>query len=268
MYSIYEHQDFGPLQLGKGPARFDARTPRFHHYTHEAMPPAPDAVDYYKGTTSFGMMLNDQLGCCTISSKGHDIQVCSLNTFGMVTISDATVEQYYSHWDGYIPGKPATDQGGDMQTVLQDWQKQTLAGHELLAFTSLNPLETDNIMKAIELFGTVDIGIQLPITAQQQVGKVWDVVGDPTKDPNSMPGSWGGHDVNCGKYDFTVSNGMFYVITWGMVQPMTLAFLEAYCDELYGLVLKIWRDWAKWPLGTPSGFNLQQLIADGKQLAA
>jgi hypothetical protein len=261
------HPDGRVLRVGKHPARFDPRTPQFHRYLAESMPPAPSTMDWYKGVTNWGMMENDTLGCCTISSKGHDIQVCSLNTFGEATITDQQVIEYYSKWDGYVPGDPSTDNGGEILTVLQDWQKQTLAGRILLAYTSINPADTQNILKAIQLLGTVDIGLQLPITAQSQVGNTWDVVGNPSTDPNSQPGSWGGHDVNCGKYDFTVANGLFYVITWGAIQAMTLSFLRAYSDELYGLLLQAWL-WGKTTGIAPSGFDLAQLIADGKQLAA
>jgi hypothetical protein len=224
-------------------------------------------MDWYKGTTSWGMMENDQLGCCTISSKGHDIQVCSLNTYGLATITDAQVIQYYSAWDGYVPGDPSTDNGGDILTVLQDWHAQELAGHKLLAYTSVDPTNDEHVKKAIQLFGTIDLGLQLPMTAQAQVGGVWDVVGDPNSDPNSQPGSWGGHDVNCGKYAVLSDGLMFYIITWGQVQAMTARFMTTYSDELYALLLGTWLDHAVYPGGSPSGFDWAQLKADAQLIA-
>jgi len=259
MFVPYQHIDGRTLMLGKKSARFDEKTPLLHNYLAEDIAPAPAAVDYYKGITIWSEMANDTLGCCTISSKGHGLQVASLNTGGEITMTNPRIIQYYSAWDGYVPGDPSTDNGGDILTVLQKYHAQRMIGHRLLAYASVNYTNQQHVMKAIELFSDLDIGLQLPLSAQDQVGKVWDVVGDPTRDPASLPGSWGGHDVNIGKYQQLATTLMLYPITWGGVQDMTVDFLLTYCDEAYALLLGMWLD--NQP-DAPSGFSRAQLIAD------
>ena len=213
-------------------------------------------MNWYKGTTSWGMMANNALGCCTISSKGHDLQVASLNTTGEITMTDQQVIDYYSLWDGYVPSDPSTDQGGEILTVLQDWHRVRMIGHRLFAYTSIDPADQAHVSKAVELFGVTDLGLQLPISAQSQVGKLWDV--DTGSD--GQPGSWGGHDVTCGAYN---EIGPIF-ITWGALQQATWRFLATYSDELYSLILGM--TLANKPTGF-TGFSLAQLIADQASVA-
>ena len=55
-------------------------------YLASGLPPAPPAVDYTRGITDFGMMLNDRLGCCTIAAVGHGVQVWRLNASGAPSV--------------------------------------------------------------------------------------------------------------------------------------------------------------------------------------
>lgn len=269
MFQAYTHTDGREFMLGKKKARFDSSTPKFESYYDKAtaVPPPPN-VNYYGTMTSFGMMLNNIYGNCTIASKGHGVQVCSYESSGtMITVPDPTILHYYSKWDGYVPGDPETDQGGVILDVLQDWKKQTFDNHQLLAYTSVNPTNVDHVLNSIYWFGDLDIGLELPLTAQAQVGGIWDVVGDPNNSPNSKPGSWGGHDVSIGKYSVATDGTiMLYPITWGAIQAMTWDFFVTYCDEAYALLLKIWLN-SKWAGGSPCGFDGQQLIADGNRVA-
>jgi hypothetical protein len=261
------HPDGRVLRTGKHPARFDPKTPLFKRYLAEGIAPAPAEMNWYKSVTSWTMMGNDTLGDCTIASKGHDLQVASLNAppsawpDGMITLTEAQAIEYYSQWDGYVPGDPSTDNGGEILTVLQDWHAQRLIGHRLLAYASIAPDDQENISKAIELFGITDVGLQLPITAQSQIGGTWDIVGDPNTDPNSAPGSWGGHDVTAAAYNAT---GLIF-ITWGALQAATWRWVKAYCDELYALILGM--TFASQPTGF-TGFSLDQLLADMPLVAA
>ena len=109
------------------------------------------------------------------------------------------------------------------------------------------------------LFGGIDIGLELPISAQKQIGKTWDVPrGGATG--NGEPGSWGGHCVTIYDYD---GNGKFVCCTWGQLQKMTAKFLQTYCDnEAFAVVSKLWVSRGK----CPSGFDLGQLLADVKTL--
>ena len=242
--------DHSKMKLGRKAIKTDSRTLALGDYLTPGLPPPPSAADWTKGITSWGMMLNDTLGDCTIAGAGHAVQVWSADTGSMVTIPDATIESYYETWDGYVPGNPSTDNGGVELDVLNDWQKQGFAGNTLLAFADPKPANLVEIRQSIALFGGVYIGLALPLTAQKQ--DVWDVV--PRGGASAKPGSWGGHCVFVPKYD---QNG-FTCITWGELKVMTLAFWKKYVDEAHTLLCQDWIT-AK---GAPSGFDQAQLQAD------
>ena len=246
--------DYSKMRLGRKAIKTDSRTLALGDYLTPGLPPPPPTADWTKGITSWGMMLNDKLGDCTIAGCAHAVQVWSANTGGMVTVPDPTVENYYEQWDGYIPDKPGTDNGGVELDVLNDWQKQGFAGNALAAFADPKSANLVEVRQSIVLFGGVYIGLSLPLTAQTQ--DVWDVV--PNGGANSKPGSWGGHCVFVPKYD---QHG-FTCITWGQLKTMTLAFWKKYCDEAHTLFGQNWIS-AK---GSPSGFDQTQLLADLKAI--
>ena len=236
--------DHSRMKLGKKPRRFDRRTLRLARYLTPALPPPPPAVTNSQGITSWGMMLNDTLGDCTIAGVGHAIQVWTLSQGKEVTVPDSTVLQFYEQWDGYNPSNPASDQGGVELDVLNDWRQNGFNGHPLLAFADPDTQDTLHVQQAIALFGGLYIGVQLPISAQTQ--DVWDV----DTSPNGKPGSWGGHCVFVPDYD---ANGLT-CITWGAPKKMTWGFWGTYCDEAHALLSPDWQ-----PL---AGFDMATLQAD------
>lgn len=229
----YQHHDGRVLRLGKNPRRVDHRTLHVSRYFAPDIAPAPPACDYSKGMTSWGMMDNDFLGCCVIAGIGHALQLLTLNTTGILTVPDATILRYYEWFGGYVPGDPATDNGCVELDVLNLWRKFGVAQRALLAYAAVSPSSAEHVRKTIELFGFCYIGVSLPTTAQSQVGKVWDVVGNPASDPDSQPGSWGGHAVIVVAYDAETLT----VVTWGGLQKLTWKFWSAYVDEAYALLL-------------------------------
>jgi hypothetical protein len=227
------------------------------------LPPPPESVDWTKGITEWGMMLNDNLGDCTIAACGHAIQVWTVNLGSQVTIPDSDILKAYEDWDGYNPSDPNTDQGGVEIDVLNSWRKQGLSAHTLLAYADPDPGDIVHVKQAINLFGGVYIGIGLPLTAQNQ--DIWDVVkmnwfkklfrrSDP-----SEPNSWGGHAVFVPAYNSTGP----ICITWGQLKQMTWAFWQKYCDESHALLSP---DWIS--TKSPSGFDLATLQTDLQSVAA
>jgi hypothetical protein len=246
--------DHSKMKLGRKAIKTDTRTLALGDYLTPALPPPPPKSDWTKGITSWGMMLNDTLGDCTIAGVGHAVQVWTANVGTIVTVPDATIESFYENWDGYVPGNPSTDNGGIELDVLNDWQKQGFAGNVLTAFADPKPSNLVQVRQSIALFGGVYIGLSLPLTAQTQ--DVWDVV--PSGGAKAKPGSWGGHCVFVPKYD---QKG-FTCITWGRLKTMTLAFWKKYCDEAHTLLGQDWLG-AK---GSPADFNQAQLLADLKAI--
>ena len=272
--------DHSNMHLGKRPRRHDQRTLMMANYLTTALPPAPASVDYTQGVEDWGMMRNDQLGCCTIAAVGHAVQAWTVNAGSRVNFADRTIDLYYEKWDAYNPADPATDQGGVELDVLNDWRQQGFAGHALDAYAAIDlgardtgngkrdansrPLSPDPIAQAIWLFGGAYIGVELPLTAQSQ--DVWDVADGP----DAEPGSWGGHAVYLVGYDFPVSrvpnpvSRTLTCITWGQTKKMTWAWFEKYCSEAYALVSK---DWLKASGVSPSGFDLATLEEDLKAVS-
>lgn len=242
--------DHSNMRLGRKAIKTDSRTLMLGKYLTPGLPPPPAQADWTKGITSWGMMLNDKLGDCTIAGAAHAVQVWTANSGAMKTIPDSTVESYYEQWDGYVPGNPGTDNGGVELDVLNDWKKGGFAGNALTAFADPKVASLDEIRQSIALFGGVYIGLSLPITAQTQ--DVWDVV--PKGGANAKKGSWGGHCVFVPKYD----QKSFTCITWGQLKTMTVAFWNKYCDEAHTLLAP---DWIA-EKGSPSGFNMAQLQSD------
>lgn len=274
--------DHSHMHLGKRPRRHDPRTLKLARYlarAGQAQPlQPPSRVDYTCGITDWGMMMNDNLGCCTIAAVGHAVQAWTANAGKELTLPDSAIVDYYEKWDGYNPADPATDEGGVELNVLNDWRQQGFGGQTLDAFVAINidrvigtdrvigrsgdrvnngtgrlpdqeragepsdhapsgsgtqvnaskqstgstdqpitalsdflitgspdqPItgSTDHMLPdiatAIWLFGGAYIGVELPITAQNQ--EIWDVPQHPG--PKDEPGSWGGHAIYLVGYDF------------------------------------------------------------------
>ena len=221
------------VRTGRKAIKTDSRTLKLGNYLTSALPDPPASVDWTKKITApWGMMLNDQLGDCTIAGCGHAIQTWTSNFGSEQTISDDDVKAAYSKWDGYVDGDSSTDNGGIELDVLKRWKNDGLVGHNILAFADPNVFNLNEIRQAIHLFGGVYIGVALPITAQSQT--VWDVV-DNGGD-NAAAGSWGGHCVYVNKYD---EKG-FSCVTWGSLMYMTTAFWLKYVDEAHAILGKDW----------------------------
>lgn len=252
------------MKLGKKAARIDPRTLRLSSYT-AALPDPPPARDWlakFSENFDFGMMLNDNLGDCTCASLGHFIQVWTSETWSHpITVPDSTVLMMYEKACGYNPKDSNSDQGGVELDVLNWWRKNPIkvkGNHQLAAYADATPSNHKSVMQAIDIFGGVYIGLQLPLSAQDQVnaGEIWQ----PGAGERGKPGSWGGHAVGVHQYD---ADGLT-CITWGKRQRMSWEFWDDYVDEAHALVSP---DWTQTNWQTISGLNWAQLLADVSQLA-
>jgi len=255
----YRHTDGRSLCLGKLPPKADSK--RFMLENYLALAPPPPDANWFKDVVNYGEMLNDHLGDCTCAAAGHATQVATLNApYGEITPPDPVILNVYEKACGYVPGDPNTDQGGVITDVL-DWVRQHGIGirkddperhHKptLFGYADTNPGNIDHIKQAIAILGIVDIGLQLPLSAQAQVGGLWDVV----EGPSGEAGSWGGHSVVVCAYD----TDTLTCITWGQLQRMTWRFWTAYVDESHALLMDAWLD----QFGARSGVNLEKFEAD------
>ena len=246
-------------RLGKQAPRHDRRNLLMSHYLTPAVLPAiPASRDWARKVSHWGVMLNDQLGCCLIAAEGHAIQVCSANDATEVTVPDSAVLTVYERVCGYRPGHPETDVGGDCNSALNDWVKNGIGSpaHKALVYMQGEPKNHLHVRAAVALNGFAYCGVGLPISAQSQ--KIWTV----TTGPDAAPWSWGGHAVIIVAYDaFTVT-----FMSWGSLIKATWAWFDKYCDEVFVVLLA--KDWTGPDQRAPNGFLLDNLIVDQQLLTA
>jgi hypothetical protein len=249
---------FDQARLGKAPAKFDARTLRLGRYLEPGLPEPPPAACNSRHLPEWGEMLNQDLGCCTISACGHATQIWVLSHIQAnvkakpIPVDDESILHYYQEWAGYVPGDESTDQGAVALDILTCWRKQGFRQRKIKAFVSVNPRDLRDVQRAIHLFGGLYIGLALPISAAEQPW--WDTVPGPRGRWNS----WGGHAVYLPDYDS--GEGELTCITWGKLQRMTEAFFTEYCDEAYAILAEDWR--------SPDGFDLATLEKDLRRVTA
>ncbi len=251
------------FHLGRLTPIFDPRTLQFGHYLKTGiLPAAPQEVDWTDGVTSYGEMLNDKIGNCTFAGIGHQVQTWTRKATGtMVSIPDAAILAGYSAISGYDPKTGKNDNGCVELDVLKYWRTTGVGGHKIDCWCDIEPTNHQHVMQAIQLFGGVYIGVNLPKTAQQQIaaGKPWTYI---SKTGDGAPGSWGGHCITIPKA--SVPAGSLTAVTWGMLQNMSWSFWDAYVEEVH-VPMSI--DWFTKAGKSGSGFDWSALSADLKDVS-
>lgn len=216
-------------RLGRRPNEGRPRIRLSSHLMASYSPPA--AVDRYSAVpaTSWGMDGNDSVGDCTCADVDHELKSAQVAAGNTETVSTATeVLAAYSAITGYDPADPNSDQGAEMQTVREFWQKTgfTLGGadHRVLLFAELDVHDITVSQWALDQFGAVGIGVNLPQSAMDQfdAGQKWDVVADDG-------GIIGGHAIAYVGYNLV---GPVFV-SWGKVVQATWAWWHAYVEEAW-----------------------------------
>jgi hypothetical protein len=201
---------------------------------------------------------NDAIGDCAEAACGHLIQLASAVTGRLTSVQLADIESAYSAITGWDPARPATDKGSQMLDVLRYWRTTGIAGVQIDAFVALKPGNDTHFEAALNLFGGVYLGLDLPTAAQTQT--VWDIAPPGARADSWRPGSWGGHAVAVVAYDrLTVR-----LVSWGALRVATRAFIRTYASEAYATIGGLWA--AAGELA-PSGFNRELLDADLESLA-
>jgi hypothetical protein len=192
-----------------------------------------DSVDYAKRMTDpWGMLGNDRYGCCVIAAKNHFRQCASVNATGKaVVVTEAETLAEYGAITGFDPDDPSTDNG----TVPLDALKYFLAKGEIIAYGRVDPTNDAHVAAAIELFGGLYTGWDLPAAWQSR--EVWDA--GPNTSGAWTPGSWGGHMMSQTGYD---AKCMTPTVTWGEIVNITAAARHVYCSEAYALITREWFD--------------------------
>lgn len=254
----YVHPTRGPLHLGR-PRRspYTAKSVMKAFRLHDflvTLPTPPDTFDGSSGILDWGMMDNDRLGDCTCAACGHMIQAWTAMGGTEITVPDSAILTEYMQACGYNPADPSTDQGGIIANVLDYFRDTGVGGHKILAHAEVN-LTQLRVEQAMYVFDALDLGISLPITAQAQVGNVWDLAPNAQTNPDAQPGSWGGHSVAAVYY----SPAGVDCVTWGAIQRMTWQFFMYYVEEAHACISPDW---------TASPVPVDQLVSDLQQITA
>jgi hypothetical protein len=250
----------GHVRLGKLEARTDRKTLRLATYVKPAeLPPIPSVVDNTaKVRSSWGVLLNDQLGDCVPVAAIHWRQAASAMTGHEVVGTNDLAERTYEAVGGYRPGDPSTDQGCVELDMMNYWRHVGLDGDRIEGFVRV---DADNLLlvkAAIYLFGGVIAGLSLPRTAEDQFSArlPWRI---KTRSGAGAPNSWGGHGVPLLGY----SRYRIKTPTWGVLEEMTWPFWTFYGDEAWA---PLWRGWIdQVSKKAPNGFDIDQLTADLSQ---
>ena len=200
---------FGPLgSLGVDAAKL-RQLPRLATFMAADPAPPPPAFSYLTGVTSWGMMHNDQIGCCEIATAGHLIMGWSNASAGTpAVVTDDQVVAAYSAVCGYDPATGENDNGCQTADVLNYWQSVGIAGNKCGGYVAIDPTNHLEVMQAIYLFGGVFVTIALPKSAEEQTdaGQPWT--------PSYWSPNLGGHAITYQAFGSAGVTG----ITWGQEQ--------------------------------------------------
>ena len=236
-------------RLGRLPSPPDARTLQFPDYIRLPLPPAAPTIDWTKAITNWGVLGNDAYGDCVYAGVGHHIMCWTVNKTGTPhpVTSREIIAAYLSDTGG--------DNGANILDTCKLWRKRGICGHRIWAFTALNPGNPEWVRLAIELFGGIKTGVNLPNA--WRTAEFWDI----GRGRNYEPGSWGGHDVPIIAYDET----HLTCVSWGQLQKLTWAGFAKYFDEAYAMISP---EWLAPDAQTPEGFDLKLLHDDLKVVTA
>lgn len=244
---------FRPGLLPPQPAR---RRLRLANYLTTPAPAldVPDTADYLTDVTDWPMYGNDTIGDCGPAGLGHLLEAITRYGSGStIEVTEQDVVDFYSAVSGYRPGRPDTDVGVVLQDMLDYARRNTFCGHEVLAFAEVDMSHPAEIRAAIDLFGGIITGINLPKSAEDQfnAGQPWTVV----KGSRIL----GGHAVPWMGYGPDGWGG----VTWAATQAISDPFRKRYAAEGWVLFLP---EWANAQGRTPTGIDLHALGADFSQL--
>jgi hypothetical protein len=225
------------------------------HVEFNKLPSAPSLIDWCSKVKSWPLYLNDQLGDCTCAEVGHAIQAFTAYSGTEIDIPESAVLSLYEYM-GYAPGNPSTDNGAVIQDVLKAMTTVGCGGHTYKVFARLSDIHNmGRVYQALDLFGSVYLGINCPDSAASQFKshQTWTYV----------PGSSveGGHAIALQRKN---EDETLDVITWGAVQRMDQSFWDNYVEEAWVVITEDWFNQKS--QDTPTGLNLNSLMEDFSSL--
>lgn len=239
--------------LGRVPSRHDPRTFRLANYLADGQYAAPPPARDWISKTRFSWFENSSLGTCTCAALCHMLQAHATQQGVAMTISDADVLAMYSAIGGYVVGHPETDRGAQMIDALRYLKSTGIAGHKVGAYVRVDTHNLVEVRAAINLFGGLYVGANMPNRVTSQV--VWDLVPVDERDTRDDPGSMGGHAFTLLKYDRL----HYGLATWATTYAAANAWVDMYVDEAWAIIEQTWVADGKL---APNGFDVDRLQSD------
>jgi hypothetical protein len=232
---------------------------RLSNYLPPDLPDPPPSIDWITGRESkLAMRHNNEVGNCVEVAFWNTLAVDADNSGDTFQDDFDGALRDYETITGYDPANPDSDQGTDPEVALKFYSNLPDDDpRKILAYCEVNRYNLREVRQALQIFGGLYTALALPASAQEQVGKVWDV--PLLRGPLSVPGSWGGHMVLQQRIDVTSIPFGESVDTWGTTQAMTEAFRLKYCSAQYVFITP---EWIAANGMAPSGVNLQQMLDD------
>jgi len=242
------------------------------YLTGEALPAPTPMRDWLTPVGYYPMLGNDVAGDCTFGSIYHLRQAVGVASGNIFSPTRDMAIGGYSALTGYDPSTGANDRGAQMQDVIEFARAGNLPGVDPIASISLDWTNATEVMQAIDIFGGVYFGIQLPSTAEEQFD---------ARQPIDVP--WwpfirGGHAVILGGYrnaDFGPD-----CVLWGTVDPsypspvlpMSWPFVFRFGDEAHVILFRSWFTTSNGVVEpsdkAPNGLDYSVLCPDLQSLAA
>lgn len=200
--------------------------------TYEAPPLSRDWAE----ARQYSWLMNDRLGCCTITGIAHLMQNFALANDEPITFTDADIVEAYSRATGYRPGDPSTDRGGLMISALKVAKNFGIGGRKIGAFARVDYSDPLEVQAAINLLGGVYVGARLPrrIIEQDIILKIPEQRDE--RDERDAPGSLGGHAFAVLGYD-----RIYYkTLLWRDPQLAELSWFNLYVDEAWAILDERW----------------------------
>ncbi|WP_025812276.1 hypothetical protein [Komagataeibacter kakiaceti] len=188
------------------------------------------------------MLGNDVLGDCTSAGIGNHIRATAALAGFQVAMDVADAVRFYSRSTGYVPGRPATDNGGVEVDVLTTALRDGYALETQTLFPiwgSADPTDLNGIRNITAGLSAAYLGVQLAQADmwEDQDGNlppVWDT-DSPADHGDPTPGSAGGHCLLLWDYTGTADTDLVTLLTWGAKQKATWRWVRSRIMEAHGL---------------------------------
>jgi hypothetical protein len=233
---------------------------KLKNYLKAALPVAPPTYDYTAKAAPIlsDIMGNDRYGDCVFACGYHLVGVETANAGNPFHAKLTQVEADYTATTGFNPNDPSTDNGANIQDVLNYWSSHGFAnGTKILGYLAVDATNVAEVMSCIYLFENLVLGMSLPDAWISPFpsgnGFTWDRAGSPDQSNGHCVGAFG-----YGQKGVTIA-------TWGLLGTLTYPALAEYAvssgsGELWVVITP--DQLAKGQQKAPNGVAWANLILD------